>query len=331
MGLFAVDSPKDQIMLLIVSIVLSLACSALGQGCTARYCRNGGVCVVVGGSPACACPSGWSGKQCEVADGLGQQACNTNPCQNAGVCQPLGDRFKCDCPAGFFGTLCQSAAMAQTTVATCPAGSTNTTNFACQKADIIFMIEYSDRDDFFDVDHEGDFIKRVISNWDIDGGRTRVGVVAYHDTVYDAIHLDDYENSTTGLTNAITRLTRSLSPSGSNDLAAAFDYVKLTSFANARPDALKVVLPIVHMMPQSTKSGIVAAADRLKADCVTIIGSGIKSSREDLNNGTQPNSVDRVIMEQAVSQPPKQFYFEVADFTSLENAAPYVPKASSCP
>jgi len=316
-------------MLLIVSVLLSLACSALGQGCTARYCRNSGVCVVVGGSPACACPSGWRGKQCEIADGLGQQACNTNPCQNNGVCQPLGDRFKCDCLDGFFGVLCQQAVVAQPTQPTCKAG--NFTNVACIKADIIFMIEYSDRDDFFDIDHEGDFIKDAIADWDIASGRTRVGVVAYHDTVYDAIHLDDYEKDAAGLSNAITRLTRSLSPSGSNDLGHALDYVKLTSFANARPDAAKVVLPIVHMMPQSGKSGIVDAANRLKADCVTIIGSGIRSSREDMNNGTQANSVDRVIMEQVVTQPADRFYFEVDDFTALENAAPFVPKASTCP
>merc|ERR550534_1691525 len=159
----------------------------------------------------------------------------------------------------------------------------------------------------------------------------RVGVVAYHDTVYDAIHLGDFEKDTAGLVDAITQLTRNLSPSGSNDLAAALDYVKLTSLANARPDARKVVLPIVHMMPQSGKAGIVAAADRLKADCVTIIGSGIKSSREDMNNGTDPNSVDRAIMEQVVTQPASRFYYEVDDFTSLENAAPFVPKASTCP
>jgi len=316
-------------MLLIVSVLLSLACSALGQGCTARYCRNSGVCVVVGGSPACACPSGWRGKQCEIADGLGQQACMTNPCQNSGVCQPLGDRFKCDCTPGFYGTLCQqSAAVTPPPKPSCAPGSTNATNFACVKADIIFMIEYSDRDDFFDIDHEGDFIKRVVGNWDVDGGLTRVGVVAYHDTVYDAIHLDDYEKNSAGLMNAVTRLTRNLSPSGTNDLAAAFDYVTLTSFANARPDALKVVLPIVHMMPQSGKDKIVAAADRLKqSDCVTIIGSGIKSSRQDMNNTA--DSVDKAIMEQVVSQG-SQFYWEVATFTDLENAAPYVPKAKNC-
>merc|ERR1711922_4235 len=85
------------------------------------------------------------------------------------------------------------------------------------------------------------------------GGQIRVGVVAYHDTVYEAIHIDDFPNDPEGLKNRISRLTRRLSPSGNNDLAAAFDYVKLTSFAGARPGAAKVVVPIVHMMPQASK------------------------------------------------------------------------------
>merc|ERR1712200_127479 len=126
------------------------------------------------------------------------------------------------------------------------------------------------------------------------------GVVAYHDTVYEAIHIDD----------------------GTNDLAGALDYVKITSFAGARPNVAKVVIPIVHMMPQSEKVNIVDAATRLKNDCVTILGLGIRGSTEtEAANGlNMTDVVDRATMEQVVSWPGSTFYLEFEDFVALENA-----------
>jgi len=320
-------------MLLLVAVLsLSLAAPALSQACTASFCQHGGVCVVVGGSPSCACPSGFTGRQCETVEGLGAVACAQNPCLNGGTCAPSGDQFKCLCAPGWIGTLCQ-ASSATAAPSSCPPNSQNQTQVQCKDTEIVFMLEYAKGMTIFDIDHEGDFIKTVIDAYDVASGQIRVGVVAYHDTVYEAIHLDDFEKNSEGLMNAVTDLTRSLSPSGSNDLAAAFDYVKLTSFANTRPDAIKVVLPIVHMMPQSKKSGIVDAAARLKADCVTIIGSGIKGSREEeaSHNVTLADVVDRQIMEQVVSPPSYMFYWEQPDFTALENAAIYVPKYADCP
>jgi len=319
-------------LLAIVALFLSLAASALSQGCTSSFCQNGGVCVVVGGSPACACPSGFIGKNCETPDGLGAQACATAPCLNGATCQASGDQFKCLCTPGYFGTLCQESTA---TVApnNCPPGSQNTSNIQCVPAEIVFMIEYARGMTIFDVDHEGDFIKSLIDLWAVDNGQIRVGVVAYHDTVYEAIHIDDYPNDVPGLKDAVTRLTRRLSPSGTNDLAGALDYVKITSFAGARPDAAKVVIPIVHMMPQSEKTNIIDAATRLKDDCVTIIGLGIRgNSTVEAENGlNMTDVVDRATMEQVVSWPGSSFYLEFEDFVALENGAVFAPRSDDCP
>merc|ERR1712200_393212 len=290
-------------------------------------------CVVVGGSPSCACPAGFTGRQCGTVDGGGAVACAQNPCLNGGTCAPSGDQFKCLCTPGFIGTLCQASSATAAPSSNCPAGSTNTTMVQCKDAEIVFMIEYAKGMDIFDVDHEGDFLKTMIDAYDVAGGQIRVGVVAYHDTVYEAIHIDDYPNDPEGLKNRISRLTRRLSPSGNNDLAAAFDYVKLTSFAGARPGAAKVVVPIVHMMPQASQQAIIDAANRLRSDCVTIFGIGIKSSRtvEEANGlDFDGELVDRATMEQVVANPSERFYFELEDFTTLENVAVFTPRPDNC-
>jgi len=319
-------------LLLLAVLSLSLAAPALSQACTSSFCQNGGICVVVGGNPVCACPSGFIGKNCETVDGLGAQACAQAPCLNGATCEASGDQFKCLCAPGFYGTLCQESTA---TVApnNCPPGSQNTSNVQCLPAEIIFMIEYAQGMTIFDLDHEGDFIKSLIDLWAVDNGQIRVGVVAYHDTVYEAIHIDDFPGDVPGLKDAVTRLTRRLSPSGINDLAGALDYVKITSFAGARPGVAKVVIPIVHMMPQDERSNVIDAATRLKDDCVTIIGLGIRGTKEqeEANGLDLDDVVYRDTMEQVVSWPGSSFYLEFADFTELENGAVFAPRSDDCP
>jgi len=317
-------------MLLLVAVLsLSLAAPALSQACTSSFCQNSGVCVVVGGAPTCACPAGYIGRQCQTLDGLGSVACAQNPCLNGGTCQPSGDQFKCMCAPGWIGTLCQ-ATSATAPPGSCPPGSQNETRIHCKDTEIVFMIEYARGMTIFDVDHEGDMIKTLIDKWAVDNGQIRVGVVAYHDTVYEAIHIDDFPNDPEGLKNRITRLTRRLSPSGTNDFAGALDYVKVTSFAGARPGAAKVVIPIVHMMPTASRAGIIEAANRLKADCVTITALGIKGSRtaEEANGlDFDTELVDRTTMEQAVMP---SVYKEFDDFTTMENVAIFAPRSDNC-
>jgi len=315
--------------------LLAAAAAVSAQSCTSDFCKNSGICLIVAGAPSCACVAGFTGKNCETAEGgaVVSDACKNQPCLNGGSCQPVGDQFKCNCPAGFIGTVCQAAATTAapgvTTIApaaNCPPAKSDKDNVACNPAEIVFMIEYARGDSYWDVDHEGDFIKRLVDSWRVNDQNIRIGVVTYHDTVSEVIHIDDYKNDPDGLKDRITALTRRLRPSGTNDLAGALDYVKTTAFAGARPGAEKIVIPMVHMMPESTESGIVAAANRLKADCVTVIGIDITGSRAGNwgQGGSRPDAddiVEKTIMEQVVSTPAASHLVEYNDFSALESDA----------
>jgi len=171
------------------------------------------------------------------------------------------------------------------------------------------------------VDHEGDFIKAIIDAWKVDDRNVRIGIVTYHDTVQEVIHIDDYSGNPTELKNQITALTRRLQPSGENNLANALDYVRTTSFTNSRPGVEKVVVPIVHMMPNSTKDDIIPAAQKLKDQCVTIIGVGVRGSRDIFGRPTGVGSLDNTVLAQAVTQPSADHYREYSDFRTLEARA----------
>lgn len=73
--------------------------------CAPNPCQNGGSCTQNGGSYTCACPSGYSGTNCEIHADI----CTPNPCVN-GTCvndasQPEG--YTCTCPPGVVGPKCQ--------------------------------------------------------------------------------------------------------------------------------------------------------------------------------------------------------------------------------
>ncbi|XP_060773694.1 protein jagged-2b isoform X4 [Neoarius graeffei] len=66
-------------------------------------CVNGGTCI--NSEPNeynCACPEGYSGKNCEIAE----HACVSNPCANGGTCHEVPSGFECQCPPGWEGPTC---------------------------------------------------------------------------------------------------------------------------------------------------------------------------------------------------------------------------------
>ncbi|KAM6961153.1 protein jagged-2-like [Aplochiton taeniatus] len=70
---------------------------------TNRPCRNGGTCMNTEPDEyRCACPDGYSGKNCEMAE----HACVSNPCANGGTCHEVSSGFECHCPAGWSGPTC---------------------------------------------------------------------------------------------------------------------------------------------------------------------------------------------------------------------------------
>uniref|UniRef100_A0A1A8FJA7 Delta-like protein n=1 Tax=Nothobranchius korthausae TaxID=1143690 RepID=A0A1A8FJA7_9TELE len=70
---------------------------------TNRPCKNGGTCMNTEPDEYnCACPDGYSGKNCEIAE----HACLSNPCANGGTCHEVSSGFECHCPAGWSGPTC---------------------------------------------------------------------------------------------------------------------------------------------------------------------------------------------------------------------------------
>uniref|UniRef100_A0A8C5HLA6 Delta-like protein n=1 Tax=Gouania willdenowi TaxID=441366 RepID=A0A8C5HLA6_GOUWI len=70
---------------------------------TNRPCKNGGTCMNTEPDEYnCACPDGYSGKNCEIAE----HACVSNPCANGGTCHEVPSGFECHCPSGWSGPTC---------------------------------------------------------------------------------------------------------------------------------------------------------------------------------------------------------------------------------
>uniref|UniRef100_A0A1A8P5A5 Delta-like protein n=1 Tax=Nothobranchius rachovii TaxID=451742 RepID=A0A1A8P5A5_9TELE len=68
-------------------------------------CVNGGTCMNTEPDEYhCACPLGFSGKNCEIAE----HACVSAPCANGGVCHEGSSGYECQCPPGWEGPTCTS-------------------------------------------------------------------------------------------------------------------------------------------------------------------------------------------------------------------------------
>uniref|UniRef100_A0A8C6KJL5 Delta-like protein n=1 Tax=Nothobranchius furzeri TaxID=105023 RepID=A0A8C6KJL5_NOTFU len=66
-------------------------------------CVNGGTCMNTEPDEYhCACPQGFSGKNCEIAE----HACVSAPCANGGVCHEGSSGYECQCPPGWEGPTC---------------------------------------------------------------------------------------------------------------------------------------------------------------------------------------------------------------------------------
>nr|XP_039269162.1 sushi, von Willebrand factor type A, EGF and pentraxin domain-containing protein 1-like [Styela clava] len=80
----------------------SSTCQEIDE-CEKRPCRHNGVCSDGINDFSCSCPTGYSGKTCEIDI----DDCSSNPCHN-GYCSDGINNFICFCRHGFTGTLCQT-------------------------------------------------------------------------------------------------------------------------------------------------------------------------------------------------------------------------------
>uniref|UniRef100_A0A7N8X5A3 Delta-like protein n=1 Tax=Mastacembelus armatus TaxID=205130 RepID=A0A7N8X5A3_9TELE len=69
-------------------------------------CVNGGTCMNTEPDEYfCACPQGYSGKNCQIAE----HGCVSNPCVNGGTCLKVSTGFECQCPPGWVGPTCANS------------------------------------------------------------------------------------------------------------------------------------------------------------------------------------------------------------------------------
>uniref|UniRef100_A0A8C5KK41 Delta-like protein n=1 Tax=Jaculus jaculus TaxID=51337 RepID=A0A8C5KK41_JACJA len=78
-------------------------CERAEHACASNPCANGGSCHEVPSGFECHCPSGWSGPTCA----LDIDECASNPCAAGGTCVDQVDGFECICPEQWVGTTCQ--------------------------------------------------------------------------------------------------------------------------------------------------------------------------------------------------------------------------------
>ena len=66
-------------------------------------CKNGGLKMVGNHEFVCICPSGFSGRHCEI----NINECASNPCYNDAICVDKPQGYKCECRKGYFGLNCE--------------------------------------------------------------------------------------------------------------------------------------------------------------------------------------------------------------------------------
>ncbi|MBN3286704.1 SNED1 protein, partial [Polyodon spathula] len=90
------------------ALVLMGGCNDSGSVClNLRPCLNRGRCIddCITGNPSytCSCPSGYTGKRCQID----VNECSSQPCQNGGTCIDGQNSFTCLCPSGYKGPVCE--------------------------------------------------------------------------------------------------------------------------------------------------------------------------------------------------------------------------------
>ena len=84
--------------------------------CSPSPCQNGGICIPMGSTFFCQCPSTFTGRCCEsrAVTTTPFNPCAPSPCLNGGICIPTGNNFVCQCPSTFTGRCCESRVVTTT-------------------------------------------------------------------------------------------------------------------------------------------------------------------------------------------------------------------------
>lgn len=78
-------------------------CDRSSDECAAYPCQNGGTCQEGPEGYTCACPPGYTGRNCTSPI----SRCQHNPCHNGATCHERNNRYVCACVPGYGGRNCQ--------------------------------------------------------------------------------------------------------------------------------------------------------------------------------------------------------------------------------
>ncbi|XP_061602433.1 protein jagged-2b isoform X2 [Cololabis saira] len=78
-------------------------CQIAEHACVSNPCTNGGTCHEFTTGYECLCPPGWEGPTCANK----MDECTPNPCAHGGTCIDMEDGFECECPPQWEGKTCQ--------------------------------------------------------------------------------------------------------------------------------------------------------------------------------------------------------------------------------
>lgn len=184
--------------------------------------------------------------------------CNPDPCKNGGQCVDSLQTFYCKCPSGFTGRTCEDQCL--------------------HSVDIVFLIDASgsiQKENFPTIE---DFVRDMIQGLDINGGRSRVGVMTFATATDIHFQLGDYTDTKRMLEALSLRFT-----GGTTNTAEALRVARQNMFTRLngdRDDALNVIILLTDGKSNNRDDSWEEATATRKAG-IHIITIGIGGSVEE--------------------------------------------------
>ena len=142
-------------------------------------------------------------------------------------------------------------------------------------ADIVFIVDASGSINEITINWPTvvQFIQTFVQSRRIGPTETQIGLVEFSNNAYTIFKLDDYSN-TADVSRALNRMSYI---GGRTNLAEGLDLARTDLFNNVgnRPEAKDIAIVITDGIPNERVYDTIPAADRLKAQGVTIVAVGV--------------------------------------------------------
>ncbi|XP_048580138.1 uncharacterized protein LOC5520382 [Nematostella vectensis] len=237
--------------------------------CVPPVCKNGGTCNAYPTAYNCSCTPFWQGRHCTIDV---DECLSNTTCIDGKLCVNFEGGFHCNCPPGFYGADCTEE---------------------IAKVDVGFIIESSRTVGLDNFKTVSTFVKDIVKGYVISQNDSRFGIIIVSSTLKMQLRLTESYNQTV-VFNAIDT-----SPFFDESVVKIGSAVKLARsevFKDARPDATKVLIPIIWSKSADDFEG---AAYELKNSSVFIIALALSNGVDAIELRTLPSSPssDYVIKE----------------------------------